>query len=88
MLYNNNYIEKLTGIKGVILKNIEEDNTSITLSIKLEVKDHICPCCGNTTRKIHDYRTQIIKEAQCLENIHILNSEKEDMSVSIAIKVL
>ena len=63
MLYKNNYIEKLLGIKGVILRNIEENNTSITISIELEVKDHICPCCGNKTRKIHDYRTQIIKEA-------------------------
>jgi transposase len=63
MLYENNYIEKLIGIKGVILKNIEENNTSITLSFKLEVKDHKCPCCGNITRKVHDYRTQIIKEA-------------------------
>lgn len=32
MLYENNYIEKLLGIKGLILKNIEEKNTSITIS--------------------------------------------------------
>jgi transposase len=63
MLYENNYIEKLLGIKGVSLKNIEENNTSITISFELEVKDHTCPCCGNKTRRIHDYRTQIIKEA-------------------------
>jgi transposase len=50
MLYKNNYIEKLLGIKGVILTNIE-DNTSITISFELEVKDHTCPCCGNKTKR-------------------------------------
>jgi transposase len=66
MLYKNNYIEKLLGIKGVILRNIEENNTSITISIELEVKDHICPCCGNKTRKTHDktiqYKVERIEE--------------------------
>lgn len=62
MLYQNNYIEKLLGIKGVILKNIEENSNSITITFKLEVKEHTCPCCGAITTRIHDYRVQTIKE--------------------------
>lgn len=34
MLYENNYIEKLLGIKGVILKNIEE-NDNILMASKI-----------------------------------------------------
>lgn len=62
MLYANNYIEKLLGIKGVILKNIEENDNNITITFKLAVNEHICPCCGCITSKIHDYSNQIIKE--------------------------
>lgn len=63
MFYTDNYTEKLLGIKGVILKNIEENNDSITITFKLSAKEHICPCCGFSTNKIHDYRIQVIKEA-------------------------
>lgn len=63
MFYTDNYTEKLLGIKGVILKNIEENNDSITITFKLSVKEYICPCCGSRTKKIHDYRAQVVKEA-------------------------
>ncbi len=30
--------------------------------LKLEIKQHKCPCCGKETSKIHDYRKQKIKD--------------------------
>ena len=61
MLYNN-FNEKLLGLQGVIIKNIESNATNINVYIELERKEHICKCCGTVTNKIHDYRTQKIKD--------------------------
>ena len=29
----------------------------------MERCDHVCPCCGAVTNKVHDYRPSIIKDA-------------------------
>lgn len=84
MLYENNYIEKLLRIKVVILKNIEENDNSIAITFKLEVKEHICPYCGQSTTRIHDYRVQTIKVS--FENTHISGITKEDMCAPVVIK--
>ncbi len=61
MLYND-FNEKLLGLQGVKVKKIESDNSEIQIHIELERKEHICKCCGTSTNKIHDYRTQKIKD--------------------------
>ncbi len=54
--------EKLLGLQGANITNIEENEKNITVYIELERKQHKCRCCGNTTDKIHDYRKQKIKD--------------------------
>lgn len=61
MLYNY-FTEKLLGLQGVLIENIEEIDDTIHIYCKLERKIHKCPVCGNYTDKIHDYREQIIKD--------------------------
>ena len=61
MLYNH-FTEKLLGLQGVIITNIEENKKSINIYAELEPKEHHCICCGTATNTIHDYRTQIIKD--------------------------
>ncbi len=61
MLYAN-FTEKLLGLKGVIIKNINQTSNMIIITIEKERKLHSCPCCGTETKDIHDYRWQKIKE--------------------------
>ena len=57
-----NFTEKLFGLQDLIITNIKECDKLLKIFAKLEVKEQHCPCCGTTTRTIHDYRKQIIKD--------------------------
>ena len=65
-----NYTQLLLNLKDVSI--IDFNSRSFTIS--LPRKFHICPCCGNKTNKIHDYRLQKIK--------HFFKSEA-DLSIFI-----
>lgn len=60
---HNNYIKDLLGFKDVIVKKVTSDKENIWFEIGTKQKEVTCPCCSNLTSKIHDYRTQIIKDA-------------------------
>lgn len=55
-------INKLLDLKEIIIKNIEVNNDSVNIYIETEPKEHICPCCGTSTSRVHDYRNQKIKD--------------------------
>ena len=61
MLYNY-YTEELLGLQEVKVTNIEEKEESKHISIEIPKKPHSCPCCGEQTDTIHDYRKQKIKD--------------------------
>ena len=61
MLYNY-YSEKLLGIQDVNVKNIEEKEKSLEITIEKPRKESICPACGHRTNRIHDYRTQRVRD--------------------------
>ena len=63
---HNNYINELLGFKDVKVKKVESDDFSITLHIETIKKEQVCPCCNNTTSKVHDYRFQTIKDCPIL----------------------
>ena len=50
-----NNITDLFKLQGVILKKHVFSDNLIQLWIELPVKEHICPCCGCSTSRIHDY---------------------------------
>jgi len=58
-----NNIKELFNLKGVLIKNIKEFDNYFEIFIEMPKKAHICPCCGESTSKVHDYRTQIIKDS-------------------------
>ena len=60
--YNNNCINKLLNLKGVLVKKIVHKDKSVDIYLETIPKSHICPCCGNETKRIHDYRNQRIKD--------------------------
>ncbi len=61
MLYKY-FTEKLLGLQGVNITNIENNERTILIYAEIERKEHRCICCGAVTNTIHDYRTQVIKD--------------------------
>ena len=61
-MLSKDYTTELLGLKDVIVKNMEETEDFIKVSIELERKPHTCPCCGKQTQQIHDYRQQTIRD--------------------------
>ena len=43
-------------IKYLIITNVESTSEEIHIYFKMERRDHVCPCCGALTNKVHDYR--------------------------------
>lgn len=56
MLYKY-FTEKLLGLQDVDIEKVKEIDNSIHINCRLK-KPHKCPCCGNLTDKVHDYREQ------------------------------
>lgn len=54
--------EKLLGLQDLIVKEIEDSETTMTIYAELERKPNKCTCCGAETDIVHDYRTQMIKD--------------------------
>ena len=79
----NNITEKLLGMQDVEVKNIEnKDKNIVNITLRLKRKPHKCPCCGNMTDKIHDYRKQNIKDIPMFGNNTIITLEKRRYACS------
>lgn len=72
MLSTDNYITKLFGMQGLILKNLESSENEVTFYMELERKEQPCPNCGVLTNCVHDYRTQKVKEVSVLGKLTTL----------------
>lgn len=59
---HSNYINKLLNLKEVKVKNIIHADSYVKIYLQSDPREHICPSCGATTSKIHDYREQVIKD--------------------------
>ena len=53
---------KLLGLEDVIVKKVYDDAEGCHVELELPRRVHICPCCGESTDRIHDYRMQKIKD--------------------------
>jgi transposase len=58
----NDNISKLLGLEDVIVKNVEEINRELHISIELPRRLHGCPLCGTATDRVHDYRLQKVRD--------------------------
>ena len=43
-------------------KKISHADSFVKIYIETKPKEHVCPCCGLPTKRIHDYRLQTIKD--------------------------
>ena len=71
MLYTH-FTEKLLGLQGVNVTNVEDTNEGKYVYIEMKRKTHICPCCRSETNTIHDYRTQRIKDTPAFGKMVII----------------
>ena len=53
-----NSITSLLNLKGVFVKNTVRLDKLVEIYVVTKKKKQICPCCGNKTMRIHDYRNQ------------------------------
>ncbi len=61
-MLNNDYTEKLIGLKDVILDNVEEIGDTRHIYLHMPQRINVCPRCGCHTSKVHDYRVQKVKD--------------------------
>ena len=60
----NNYIQELPGLKDVIVTNVKTFKNEKHINITMERKTHFCPNCNFPTQRVHDYRTQKVKDLE------------------------
>lgn len=65
-------INNLLDLKDVIVYKTLHIDHLIKVFIKTNPKPHTCPACGQVTSKIHDYRTQEIKDLPALRKQIVL----------------
>ena len=75
MLYRD-CIGKLLKLKDVIVTNIECSGRDIHIHLRMEQRLHYCPVCGTITGKVHDYRTQIVRDVSICGYNTILHLRK------------
>ena len=58
----NNCITDFLGLGNVLIKNVVETSSKLSVFVETKPSYPNCPSCGNRTSRIHDYRNQIIKD--------------------------
>ena len=61
-MLKQDYIANILDLEEVMIQNVENIQGELHIYLELPVKEHICPCCGQRTTYIHDYRNQTIKD--------------------------
>jgi transposase len=60
----SNYTQEILNLQDVTIEKVENLENKQRIHIKLGQKVVDCPCCRTQTSKIHDYRTQIVKDVE------------------------
>jgi transposase len=75
MLYHYS-ISNLTGLQDLKIKKVDSLGNFLLINAEIERKPHKCPCCGEITDKIHDYRMQTIKDIPAFGNFILISLRK------------
>lgn len=75
-MLNHYYIEKLLGLKDIILDNVEFSGGQLDIYFHLPRNVHHCPSCHQQTDKIHDYRLQKFKDTPVSGNVTYFHYKK------------
>ena len=61
-MLNQDYTAKFLNLEDVIITDVENISDQLHIYIELPRGKHVCPVCGASTDRIHDYRMQQIKD--------------------------
>lgn len=61
-MLDNDYTAKVLDLEDVVISNVENKAETLEVYLELPVRVHQCPCCGQETTRIHDYRIQKVKD--------------------------
>ena len=56
------YTSKLLNLEDVIITGVDNISNQMHIHIELPRTPHVCPACGASTDRVHDYRMQKIKD--------------------------
>ncbi len=68
----SDYTAELLNLEDVIITNVENIADQLHIHIEVPRKEHICPACGVTTDRIHNYRMQVIKDVPLARDTFLL----------------
>ena len=75
MLYKD-YTQELVGLKDVTVTSVQRKENNLHIYMRMQRKTHKCPRCNNDTDKVHDYRTQRIKDISSFGSYTFLHLRK------------
>ena len=58
----HNYNKTFLGLEDIFVKKVTEADFFIKVFIETKPSPHLCPCCGSSITRIHDYRFQTISD--------------------------
>lgn len=61
-MLNQDYTTEMLNLEDVIITKVQNISDQLHVYLELPRREHICPCCGARTDRIHDYREQIVKD--------------------------
>jgi transposase len=59
---HSNCSNNLLNLEDVFIKKVVHSDHSVKIYIETKPTVQVCPHCGNHTKRIHDYRSQLIKD--------------------------
>lgn len=62
-MLNKNIISDFLGIRNVLIDKISEKSKFIKIHLYTNKSGQVCPCCKNTSNRVHDYREQTVKHS-------------------------
>lgn len=76
MSNKENYTAKLLGMKDLIVTDVINEANAIVIHCRMPQREHECPRCNAATSKVHDYRTQTVKDAPLYGSRTVLTIRK------------
>lgn len=75
MLYTDN-TAILLGLEDVNVKKVWYEDNNCHIDVEMPRRKHKCPCCNNETDRIHDYRSQKVRDVSGYGSVTYLHFRK------------
>ena len=62
MYHNSHCTSKFLNLEDVNIRNVIHFDSWVKIYVETKPSPHVCPACGLMTQKVHDYRSQTMKD--------------------------